>query len=309
MIYSRVLSTGGFFPPGLLDNRTLSKKFDITEDWIMRVSGIETRHVVSNEVTSDLATGAAKQAIETANINPNTIDLIILATSTPDLLLPSTACKVQHNLGIKNNCPAFDINAVCTGFVYALHVADQFIKAQSSKRVLVIGADVFSNKSPSKSAETAILFGDGAGAVILDAASEPGIIYSQIHSNGEYKDIIWTSHNDAGMDGQRLFKQAVLTLGQVIVDTLDKNNYTIDDINWIVPHQANIRIINAIAKKFNVPDDKVIQTIKTHANTSAATVPLAFNEAIRDGRINRGDVILMEAFGSGLTWGSNLLRY
>jgi 3-oxoacyl-[acyl-carrier-protein] synthase-3 len=319
VIYSKIIGTGGYLPEKIYDNSYLANKLGVTEDWIIQMTGIRTRHIAADdEPTSAVAEVAARQAIESAQINKSDIDLIIVATMTPDVLMPSTACILQERLGI-TGCPAFDIHAVCTGFIYALDIANKFIQSGSSKTALVVGADTLSRIVDYNDKDTAILLADGAGAVVLSASNDQGIISTHLHADGAYQDAICvptgvgSGYNSelayATMNGGRVFKKAVQTLGQVILDTLNYNKITVNDIDWLVPHQANLRIIEAIARRFNFPSEKVIVTVQDHANTSAATVPLALNTAVRDGRIKSGDLLLLEAFGSGFTWGSALVRY
>lgn len=322
MINSRITGTGGYLPEKVLTNKDLEKIVDTTDEWITDRTGIKKRHIVAdNESTCDLAERAALGAIEAAGINKEDIDLIIVATTTPDRVFPSTACLLQDRLDI-HGCTAFDVQAVCTGFVYALGVADKFIKSGSHKKALVIGAETMSRTVDWNDRTTCVLFGDGAGAVILEASEEPGILSTHLHADGKYKDLLTipagVSENPAlfksgeaymQMKGNEVFKMAVNTLGRIVDETLAANNMQKSDIDWLVPHQANIRIINATAKKLSMSTDHVVVTVHEHGNTSAASVPLALNEAVRDGRIKRGETILLEAFGGGFTWGSALIKY
>lgn len=322
MINSRITGTGGYLPEKVLTNKDLEKIVDTTDEWITDRTGIKKRHIVAdNEATCDLAERAALGAIEAAGINKEDIDLIIVATTTPDRVFPSTACLLQDRLDI-HGCTAFDVQAVCTGFVYALGVADKFIKSGTHKKALVIGAETMSRTVDWNDRTTCVLFGDGAGAVILEASEEPGILSTHLHADGKYKDLLTipagVSENAAlyksgeaymQMKGNEVFKMAVNTLGRIVDETLAANNMQKSDIDWLVPHQANIRIINATAKKLSMSTDHVVVTVHEHGNTSAASVPLALNEAVRDGRIKRGETILLEAFGGGFTWGSALIKY
>jgi len=254
-----------------------------------------------------MATKASKDAIKSANISNEDIDLIVVATTTPDMVFPSTACILQNNLKIK--APAFDVQAACTGFIYAMSIADNYIKTGTCKNVLIVGAEKYSNLLDWSDRSTCVLFGDGAGAVILSASSQEGIISSHIHADGQYNDLLDVKNEQIRMKGNEVFKVAVNTLSKLVDETLEKNNMDKSDIDWLVPHQANLRIIKAAAKKLSLPLEQVVVTVDNHANTSAASIPLALNEAVKDGRIKNDQVILLEAFGSGFTWGSVLLRY
>lgn len=322
MSYSRIIGTGGYLPEKALSNHDLEKMVDTSDQWIFERTGIKKRHIAAeNETTCDLAEHAARDAMDVAGIKPEDIDLIIIATTTPDRVFPSTACLLQQRLGI-HGCAAFDIQAVCTGFVYALGVADKFIRSGSHQCALVVGAETLSRIIDWTDRGTCILFGDGAGAVVLSASEEPGILSTHLHADGEYKDLLSTTggvsegfSNDIDgsahitMQGNEVFKMAVNTLGRIVDETLTANNMHKGDIDWLVPHQANIRIINATAKKLKMSMDHVVVTVQEHGNTSAASVPMALNEAVRDGRIKQGETIMLEAFGGGFTWGSALLRY
>lgn len=322
MINSKITGTGGYLPEKVVTNADLEKIVDTTDEWITSRTGIKKRHlVVDGETTCDLSEKAALGAIEAAGLTKDDIDLIIVATTTPDRVFPSTACLLQDRLDI-HGCTAFDVQAVCTGFVYALGVADKFIKSGTHKTALVIGAETMSRTVDWNDRTTCVLFGDGAGAVILQASEEPGILSTHLHADGKYKDLLTipagVSENPAlfqsgeaymQMKGNEVFKMAVNTLGRIVDETLAANNMEKSDIDWLVPHQANIRIINATAKKLSMPMDHVVVTVHEHGNTSAASVPLALNEAVRDGRIKRGETILLEAFGGGFTWGSALIKY
>ena len=322
MIYSRIKGTGSYLPEKVLTNKDMEKIVDTTDEWIFDRTGIKKRHIAADEQTTcDLAEQAALAAIDMAGIDASDIDLIILATTTPDRVFPSTACLLQQRLGI-HGCAAFDIQAVCTGFVYALGIADKFIKAGQHKCALVIGAETMSRIVDWTDRGTCILFGDGAGAVVVEASDEPGILSTHMHADGQYEDLLTV---DAGisqnyeavqngtafvrMKGNEVFKMAVNTLGRIVDETLAANDMQKSDIDWLVPHQANIRIINATAKKLQMNTDHVVVTVHEHGNTSAASVPLAFDVAVRDGRIKRGETCLLEAFGGGFTWGSALIKF
>ena len=322
MAYARITGTGGYLPENIMTNHDIEKIVDTTDQWIRERTGIEQRHIaVEGETTVDLAEGASRKAIEAAGIDPQEIDLIILATSTPDKIFPSSACILQSRLGI-HGCPAFDIQAVCTGFIYALTVAEKFIQSGSSKKALVVGAEVFSRILNWEDRGTCVLFGDGAGAVILEASEETGILSTHIHADGDYVDLLQVpcgiAHDyekvKAGnafveMKGNEVFKMAVNTLGRIVDETLAANDMIKSDIDWLVPHQANTRIISATAKKLKMSMDQVVVTVNKHGNTSAASVPLALDVAVRDGRIKRNELLLLEAFGGGFTWGSVLVRF
>jgi 3-oxoacyl-[acyl-carrier-protein] synthase-3 len=322
MSYARIIGTGGYLPENVMTNHDLEKLVDTSDQWIRERTGIEQRHIAGDgETTVDLAEKASRQAIEAAGIDPDEIDLIVLATSTPDKIFPSSACILQARLDI-HGCPAFDIQAVCTGFIYALAVAEKFIKSGSARTALVVGAEVFSRILNWEDRGTCVLFGDGAGAVILRADDETGILSSHIHADGKYENLLWVPYGVGNgyeqvkegkafveMRGNEVFKMAVNTLGRIVDETLEANNMKKSDIDWLVPHQANIRIITATAKKLKMSMDHVVVTVNTHGNTSAASVPLALDVAVRDGRIKRGELLLLEAFGGGFTWGSVLVRY
>ena len=307
-MFSKIIGTGGYLPKKIVTNKDLESTVDTTDEWIIERTGIKQRHIAEqNETTSSMAVQASIDALSSANIQPEDIDLIIVATTTPDQIFPSTACIVQNKLKIK--APAFDIQAACTGFVYAVSIADNYIKAGLNKNILVIGAEKYSNLLDWNDRSTCVLFGDGAGAVILSAQSEPGIISTHIHADGKYNDLLSVENNHIKMKGNEVFKVAVNTLSKLVDETLSINNMTKSDVDWLVPHQANLRIIKAAAKKLSMSLDQVVVTVDKHANTSAASIPLALNEAVKDGRIKSDQVILLEAFGSGFTWGSVLLRY
>lgn len=316
MTYSRIAGTGSYLPEKILTNADLEHMVDTTDEWIFTRTGIRERHIVADDqFTSDLALNAATNAIESAGIQASDIDLIIVATTTPDKIFPSTACILQHKLGIAG-CAAFDIQAVCSGFVYALSTADNFIKSGAAKCALVIGAEAFSRITDWKDRGNCILWGDGAGAVILQASEAQGIISTHLHADGQYSKMLHVprkndplSQDTIIMEGNAVFKMAVNTLDAIVDETLIANGMQKSDIDWLVPHQANIRILQATAKKLDMSMDRVVVTVDKHGNTSAASIPLALDVAVRDGRIKRGEIILMEAFGGGFTWGSALIKY
>jgi len=324
--YSKIIGTGSFLPPNRVTNQDLTqtlaeKGLETSDEWIVSRSGISARHYAADGVlSSDLATAAAQRALEMAGLTPNDIDLIILATSTPDFLggFPSTACVVQRKLGITNDCAALDVQAVCSGFVYAVSVADSFIKSGMHKRVLVIGAEVFSRILDFNDRTTCVLFGDGAGAVVLAASEEPGILATKLHADGRYADILCVKGNVqegalAGsgflhMDGPAVFKLAVSVLEKVANEALAAAGMQSSEIDWLIPHQANIRIMQGTAKKLGLPLEKMVVTVDQHGNTSAASIPLALDVAMRDGRIKPGQTVMMEGVGGGFTWGAVLAK-
>jgi 3-oxoacyl-[acyl-carrier-protein] synthase III len=320
--HSRIIGTGSFLPPKILTNQDLEKMVDTTSEWIVERTGIRERHIAADgETTGSLAEAASRRAIESAGVRIEDIDLIIVATTTPDRVFPSTACLLQDRLGI-HGCAAFDIQAVCTGFVYALGIADKFVRTGAAKCALVVGAETISRIIDWTDRTTCVLFGDGAGAVILAASDEPGIISSHLHADGQYKDLLTVpagisqgydkvtkGETHLNMEGGEVFKVAVNTLGRIVDETLEHNGLKKSDVTWLVPHQANVRIIAATAKKLGLSMDHVVLTVDHHGNTSAASIPLAFDVAVRDGRIKKGETVLMEAFGGGFTWGSVLLKY
>ncbi len=313
MIYSKIAGTGSYLPPKVLTNQDLEKMVDTTDEWIFSRTGIRQRHIVVDEMTSDLAFEAAKQAILAAEIQASDIDLIIVATTTSDKVFPSVATMVQRKLGIAG-CPAFDVQAVCSGFVYALAVANNFVKTGTSRCALVIGAETFSRITDYTDRSNCILWGDGAGAVIIQASVEPGILSTHLHADGQYEKMLHVPRVEGqrdfvAMEGNPVFKVAVNTLDKIVDETLEANGMQKSDIDWLVPHQANIRILQATAKKLDMSMDRVVVTVDKHGNTSAASIPLALDTAVRDGRIQRGHMILMEAFGGGFTWGSALVKY
>ena len=307
-MYSKIIGTGGYLPNKILTNKDLESLVDTTDEWIIERTGIKQRHISEDgETTSSMATTASMDAIKSAKIKNSDIDLIIVATTTPDQIFPSTACIVQNNLNIV--APAFDVQAACTGFIYAISIADNYIKTGMCKNVLVIGAEKYSNILDWTDRSTCVLFGDGAGAVVLSANTNKGIISTHIHADGKYNDLLSVEDEHIKMKGNEVFKVAVNTLSKLVDETLNKNNLDKSDVDWLVPHQANLRIIKAAAKKLSMSLGQVVVTVDKHANTSAASIPLALNEAVKDGRIKDDQVILLEAFGSGFTWGSVLLRY
>lgn len=322
MTYARISGTGSYLPERAVSNSELEGWVDTSDEWIRARTGIEQRHLAAEgEHTVDLAERASRRAIEAAGIAPRDLDLIIVATTTADQVFPSTACLLQSRLDV-HGCPAFDVQAVCTGFVYALGVAEKFIRTDSSRRALVVGAETFSRILNWEDRSTCVLFGDGAGAVVLEAADEPGIYSTHLHADGDYANLLHVpqgvSTNYAAvregrafveMKGSEVFKMAVNTLARIVDETLAANQMRKSDIDWLVPHQANIRIIAATARKLDMPMERVVCTVAEHGNTSAASIPLALDTAVRDGRIQRGQTVLLEGFGGGFTWGSALLRY
>lgn len=322
MIYSRITGTGSYLPPKIMTNKDLESIVDTSDQWIFERTGIRQRHVAEEQGASDLALVAAQRALEMAGKDPEDVDLIVMGTSTPDLVFPSTACLLQRKLGIKNGGAAFDVNAACAGFSYALSVADKFVRSGTNKCVLVVGSEAMTRLMDWTDRTTCVLFGDGAGAVVLEASEEPGILSTHIHADGQYEDLLYVSGGISSpaammkaegaflkMKGNEVFRTAVRTLGRIVDETLEANQMTKADIDWLVPHQANIRIIQATAKKLNMSMDNVVVTVAEHGNTSSASIPLALDVAVRDGRIKRGDTILLEAFGGGFTWGSALVRF
>ena len=322
--YSRITGTGSYLPPRKLTNADLAavlaaQDVETSDDWIVERTGIRARHFAADDVcSSDLAVEAAKRALEAAQLQAQDIDLIIVATSTPDMVFPSVACILQHKLGIAG-CPAFDVQAVCSGFVYALTVADAMIKTGAAKRALVVGAEVFSRILDFSDRTTCVLFGDGAGAVVLEASEEPGILASDLHADGKYVNILCVPGHVSGgkvlgdpmlkMDGQAVFKLAVGVLESAARAVLAKANLTDADIDWLIPHQANIRIMQSTAKKLKLSMDKLVVTVDQHGNTSAASIPLALDVAVRSGQVKKGDTVMLEGVGGGFTWGAVLLTY
>lgn len=322
MTFARIAGTGGYLPERVMTNEELEELVDTTDEWIRERSGIKRRHIAAEgETTSDMAVNAARKAIMAAGVDEAEVDLIIVATTTPDKVFPSTACIVQRRLGLAR-FPAFDVHAACSGFIYALDVANRFIVTGGARTALVIGSETYSRILDWTDRSTCVLFGDGAGAVLLKASNEAGVISTHIHSDGKFEELL---HVPAGissgyetirqeaafiqMKGNEVFRKAVSTLGSIARETLDGNNIDQADIAWLVPHQANLRIIRAAAKKLGLPMDRVVVTVDEHANTSSASIPLALDVAVNEGRIKAGDLLLFEAFGAGFTWGSALVRY
>ena len=321
MIYARIAGTGSFLPGEPVSNDDLvARGIDTSNDWIVERTGIRTRHLAASDVTSsDLACEASRRAIAAAGLQPEDIDLVVVATSTPDCIFPSTAALLQAKLGIRNGAAAFDVQAVCTGFVYGLTIAEKFIRSGSHKRALVVGAEVFSRILDWSDRGTCVLFGDGAGAVVLEASNAPGILATALHADGSHHPILCVPGGVASgqvigdpflrMDGQAVFKFAVKVLGEVAHEVLADAGVQPETVDWLIPHQANIRIIQATAKRLGVPMDKVIATVDRHGNTSAASIPLALDLAVRDGRIRAGQRIIVEGVGGGFTWGAALLQF
>ena len=323
-MYSKIIGTGSYLPNEAVTNDELAARLakdgvETSDEWIRSRTGIEQRYLASpNQTSSDLALFAAQNALEMAEVLPSEIDLIIVATTSPDMTFPSTACLLQAKIGA-DNAAAFDVQAVCSGFVYALTTADAMIRAGQAKKALVVGSEVFSRMLDWKDRTSCVLFGDGAGAVVLEASEEAGILASRIHSNGRLSSILNVSSSIQGgqvvgnpfmyMDGQAVFKNAVSALGDVAQEVLEAANMSAEQLDWLIPHQANLRIISATAKRLNFPMEKVIVTVNQHGNTSAASVPLAFDTAVRDGRISKGQTVLVQGVGGGFTWGANLFRF
>jgi 3-oxoacyl-[acyl-carrier-protein] synthase-3 len=318
VIWSRIIGTGSYLPPKVVTNDDLAKQMDTTDEWIRTRTGIRQRHIAEpSQASSDLGVEASRAALAAARIGPHEIDLIIVATATPDYIFPSTACIMQAKLGIKG-CAAFDIQAVCSGFVYALAIADKLIRSGQHRCALIVGTEVYSRILDWKDRGTAVLFGDGAGAVVLRADSKPGIMASVLHADGSYVDILSVPGNVCGgkivgspflqMDGQAVFKFAVKVLDEVARETLALCGLTPSDIDWLIPHQANVRILEATARKLGVDLSKLVVTVELHGNTSAASVPLALDVAIRDGRIKPGHKVMLQGVGGGFTWGASLVE-
>jgi 3-oxoacyl-[acyl-carrier-protein] synthase-3 len=317
--YSRIVGTGSYLPEKVLTNRDLELAVDTSDEWIYTRTGIRQRHIASDsEKTSDLALEASRNALRSAGVAASEIDLIVMATTTPDMVFPSTACLLQAKLGARN-CPAFDVQAVCSGFVYGLSTADQFLRSGQYRNALVVGAEIYSRILDWSDRATCVLFGDGAGAVVLRRDSTPGILSSHLHADGSYANLLTVPGTVCGgkvsgrpllqMDGGGVFKFAVKALDDLVEETLAANGLQKADIDWLVPHQANIRIIQASAKKLGLSMEKVVVTVDRHANTSAASIPLALDEAARDGRIRTGQHVLLEAVGGGFTWGAALVKW
>lgn len=316
-IYSKIIGTGRYLPEKVLTNKDLEKTLDTSDQWIQERTGIKQRHIaVEGQNTSDLAYEASVRAIKASGLNKKDIDMIVVGTTTPDLVFPSTACLLQSKLGLKS-IGAMDVNAACSGFIYALSVADNYIKAGMHKNILVVGAETLTRIVDWNDRTTAVLFGDGAGAAVITASEEPGILSTHIHATGDYADLLKTNVGPSvgmtddiaiSMKGNEVFKVAVTTLGRIVGETLKHNNMEKSDVDWLVPHQANLRIISATAKKLRLSMDQVIVTVDQTGNTSAASVPMALDYGIREGKIKPGQTVLLEAFGGGFTWGSALLK-
>jgi 3-oxoacyl-[acyl-carrier-protein] synthase III len=317
--FSRIIGTGSYLPEKVLTNADLETMVETSDQWIVDRTGIRERHIAAEgEFTSDLALHAARRALDAAGVRADEVDLLIVATTTPDLVFPGTACILQGKLGIENACPAFDVQAVCSGFVYSMGVADAMIRGGQARVALVVGAETLSRITDWSDRSNCILWGDGAGAVVMAASPEPGIISTHLHADGRHLNLLRTTGgpSDRGdgrcfmrMEGNAVFKMAVNTLDAIVDETLTANDMQKSDIRWLVPHQANMRILQATARKLGLPMDRVVVTLDKHGNTSAASIPLALDTGVRDGRIKRGEVLLMEAFGGGFTWGSVLVRY
>jgi 3-oxoacyl-[acyl-carrier-protein] synthase III len=321
LIHSRIVGTGSHLPEKILTNFDLEKMVDTTDEWIRTRTGIERRHIAADgETTVDLAEHAARRACEAAGIKPTDVDFIAFGTTTPDLVFPNCGTLLQERLGCRG-VPAFSVETACAGFMYALSIADKYVRCGDSKRALVVGAETLSRITDWSDRSTAILFADGAGAVVLAPSEEAGIVSTHLHSDGFYKDLLYCGSGvskgfgegkpllSISMAGSEVFKVAVTTLGKAVDEALGVNGLGRGDIDWLVPHQANIRIIQAMARKLELPLERVVITVQDHGNTSAASVPMALDVAVRDGRIKRGDLLLLEAFGGGFTWGSALIRY
>jgi len=317
--YSRIVGTGACLPARILTNKDLEKSLDTSDEWIHARTGIRQRHIAADhEQTSDLALAASRKALAAAGIDAAELDLIVVATTTPDMVFPSTACILQAKLGARD-CPAFDMQAVCSGFVFGLATADQFVRSGSCRSALVVGAEIYSRILDWTDRATCVLFGDGAGAVVLQRSTSPGLVSSHLHADGTHVNLLSVPGTVAGgkvvgrpfvqMDGQSVFKFAVKVMGEVAEEALAANGLAVKDIDWLIPHQANIRIIQATARKLGISMEKVVVTVERHANTSAASIPLALDEAVRDGRIRTGQHVMLEGVGGGFTWGSVLLRW
>lgn len=322
-VFARIAGTGSYLPDKILTNDEISEFVDTSDEWIRDRTGIRQRHIAAEgQTTCDLAEHASLRALEAAGVAASELDLIVVGTTTPDIIFPSTACLLQHRLGA-NGCAAFDVNAACSGFVYALAVADKFIRSGAATKILVVGAETLSRMLDWSDRGTCVLFGDGAGAVVLTADAETGILSTHLHADGGKKELLYNpvgvsagfkpDEKNAGvrvlMSGNDVFKHAVKALDSVVDETLDANGLGRGDIDWLIPHQANLRIIQATAKRLAMPMERVVVTVDRHGNTSAGSVPLALDEAVRSGRVQRGQLVLLEAFGGGFTWGSALLRY
>jgi 3-oxoacyl-[acyl-carrier-protein] synthase III len=318
-MYSRIAGTGSYLPEKILTNHDLEKMVDTSDEWIVARSGIRERHIAADgELASDLAYQAATRAIANAGLGSGDIDLIIVATTTPDIIFPSTASILQAKLGVAG-CPAFDVQAVCSGFIYAMSIANLFICAGQAKNVLIVGAEVYSRILDWSDRSTCVLFGDGAGSVVMSGSEEPGVLATKLHSDGRYCDKLSVPGSVSGgkvtgspfvqMDGGGVFKFAVRVFEEVAHEVLEMANKTVDDVDWFIPHQANIRIMEATARKLKLPLERMIATVERHGNTSAASIPLALDESVSAGKIRRGDTLLLEGVGGGFTWGGVLLQY
>lgn len=322
MTYARIAGIGSFLPEKVVTNQDLEKTMDTSDEWIRERTGIKQRHIASaDETTSFLGLIAAQRAMQDANVTAEDIDLIVVGTATPDKVFPSTACIIQRQLGVKGSA-AFDVHAACSGFVYGLDIANRFIKTGGAKTAIVIGAETLSRITDWEDRSTAVLFGDGSGAVVLEAAEEPGILATHIHSDGEYEELLHVPNGVSvgyedtrdgrsfiQMNGNAVFKRAVATFDAIARETLADLDGKMSDIDWFIPHQANMRIIRAAAKRLGMPMERVIATVDEHANTSAASIPLALDQAVREGKVKRGDTLMFAAFGAGFTWGSVMLKY
>lgn len=320
---SCIAGTGGYLPERVMTNAELEALVDTSDEWIRERTGITQRHIAAPEQTcSDLADAASRRALANAGLDAGAIDLVVVATSTPDHVFPSTACRLVERLGMPSGIIAFDVSAACSGFIYALDIADRFIRTGGASRALVIGAEVFSRILDWQDRGTCVLFGDGAGAVVLEAGKEPGVLSTHLHADGRQTPLLnvpWgvsqgyerlaDERGKVSMRGNEVFRVAVRTLGALVDETLEANGLARGDVDWLVPHQANIRIMMATARKLGLPPSRMVSTVAEHGNTSAASIPLALDQAVGDGRIRRGDLLLLEAFGAGFTWGSALIRY
>ena len=321
-MYSRIAGTGRYLPERVLTNEDLEQMVDTTSEWILSRTGISRRHIAApDQTTADLAELAARQAIDAAGLVPEDIDFLVVGTTTPDVVFPNVACLVQERLGIRG-CPAFSLEAACSGFIYALSIADRFVSTGGAKHALVIGAETLSRMTDYEDRSTCVIFGDGAGAVVLEPSTEQGIISCHLHADGHYKDLLYHPYGVSKqrqpedtegpyihMRGNEVFKVAVKSLESIVDETLAANNLEKGAIDWLIPHQANLRIIQLTAKRLGMSMEKVVLTLQDQGNTSAASVPMAMDVAVRDGRVQRGDLVLLEAFGGGFTWGSSLIRY
>ena len=319
MMFSKVIGTGSYLPEKILTNHDLECMVDTSDSWIRSRTGIEQRYIAAeNEMASDLALNACRKAMEAADVKADEVGLIIVATTTPDMIFPSTACILQNKLGVKN-CPAFDVQAVCSGFIYALATADMFIRAGRCRTALVIGTEIYSRILDWNDRSTCVLFGDGAGAVLITQSNQPGILSSHLHADGSYSNTLALPGSICNgkiqgnpyikMEGNTVFKFAVKVMEEIVYEALAENNLQISDIGWLIPHQANIRIIQSTAKKLGIPMEKVVTTIDKHGNTSAASIPLSLDTAVRDGRIMPNQYVLLEGVGGGFTWGAVLIRW